>query len=268
MSIMTVHEEESSPVLLMRAEGNVALVTLNRPKANALSSSLLEHLANIVAELSEDPPGAIVLYGGTRLFSAGADITEMELDDPEAPTRIVGNFRVVGNTLATIGRMVIAAITGYALGGGLELALACDMRVAGESVKMGLPEIGLGILPGGGGTQRLPRLIGASRAKEMIMSGRHVGAREALEIGLVNKIVPDGEVLDAAMSMAREFARGALAAQALAKQAVDQGMALTLDEGLELEREAFEAVFATEDARTGVMSFLAHGAGKAEFSGH
>ncbi|MHB8263572.1 MAG: enoyl-CoA hydratase/isomerase family protein [Acidimicrobiales bacterium] len=265
---MSAYEEESPPVLVERTDGNVALVTLNKPKANALSSSVLEHLASIVAGLREDPPGAVVLYGGTRLFSAGADITEMDLDDPEAPARIAGNFHEVTNALATMGRMVIAAITGFALGGGLELALACDMRLAGESAKMGLPEIGLGILPGGGGTQRLPRLIGSSRAKEMVLSGRHVGAREALEIGLVNKIVPDGEVLDAAMSMAREFARGPLAAQALAKQAIDRGIASTLQEGLALECQAFGAVFATDDARTGISSFLAHGPGKAEFVGH
>ncbi len=260
--------EETPPVLLTRNSDNIALITLNRPKANALSAGLLTYLYKIVSELVDNPPAAVVLYGGKRLFSAGADISEMDLYDPDIAKRIVGNFHEATSALASLPRIVIAAITGYALGGGLELALSCDIRIAGESVKLGLPEVSLGILPGGGGTQRLPRLIGASRAKEMILSGRQIDAREAIQIGLVNKVVPDGDVLEEAMAMAAEYAGGALAAQGLAKRAIDEGIEVTLQDGLAIERAVFEEVFRTEDARIGIESFLDNGPGKAHFSGH
>ena len=261
-------EEEHPPVLLTRNSDNVALITLNRPKANALSAELLDHLCKVVSELVEYPPASVVLYGGKRLFSAGADISEMDLDDPDIASRIVGNFHEATAALASLPRMVIAAITGYALGGGLELALSCDIRIAGESAKLGLPEVTLGILPGGGGTQRLPRLIGASRAKEMILSGRQIDAGEALQIGLVNRVVPDGDVLDEAMAAATEYAGGALAAQALVKRAIDEGIEMKLNDGLAVERNVFEEVFRTDDARIGITSFLESGPGRAHFTGH
>ena len=163
--------------------------------------------------------------------------------------------------------MVIAAVSGPALGGGCELALACDLRIAGDNARFGQPEILLGIIPGGGGTQRLARLVGPARAKDLVLSGRQVRADEALAIGLVDEVVPADELLDRARARAAELAKGALAAQALAKRAIDEGLDLTLAEGLALEQDLFEEVFATDDAGIGVPSFLENGPGKATFTG-
>jgi enoyl-CoA hydratase len=176
-------------------------------------------------------------------------------------------FRRAFDTIAAIPRVTIAAIAGYALGGGCELALACDLRVLADTAKLGQPEIMLGIIPGAGGTQRLPRLIGVSRAKELILSGRQVGAEEALRIGLVDKVVPATELFDAARSMAAQFATGPLQAQAMAKQAIDAGLDGSLPDGLDVEARLFADVFATDDAATGVKSFLEQGPGKAKFTG-
>jgi len=169
--------------------------------------------------------------------------------------------------LARVPRATIAAVNGYALGGGLELALACDFRVCADDSKLGLPEVLLGILPGGGGTQRLPRLIGSSRAKEMIMTGRQVPASEALAIGLVNRVVPPDDVLNATLAWAAELARGPLVAHGLAKWAIDSGLEGTLAQGLVTEQEAFAAVAATEDAGRGIASFVTNGPGQATFVG-
>jgi enoyl-CoA hydratase/carnithine racemase len=171
------------------------------------------------------------------------------------------------NTVAAIGAPVVAAITGYALGGGLELALCADFRVAGESAKVGQPEIQLGVIPGAGGTQRLPRLIGPSRAKDLIFTGRHVNADEALAIGLVDKVVPDDTVYDAAREMAARYAKGPAVALRAAKEAVDAGLEVDLATGLEIERLHFAGLFATEDQKTGMRSFVEEGPGKAKFTG-
>jgi enoyl-CoA hydratase len=162
---------------------------------------------------------------------------------------------------------VIAAIRGYALGGGLEVALACDLRVAADTTRVGQPEILLGIIPGGGATQRLARLVGASRAKEMIWSGRQVKADEALAIGLVDRVVPADDVLDNALEWARSFASGAVAAMSLAKRAIDDGIERSLVEGLDIEADRFADAFATNDAAVGIASYLEKGPGKAEFTG-
>jgi enoyl-CoA hydratase len=164
-------------------------------------------------------------------------------------------------------RCTIAAVNGFALGGGLELALACDFRVAGEDAKFGVPEILLGVIPGGGGTQRLPRLVGSSRAKEMIVTGHQVRAEEALSIWLANRVVAPDYVLEAALGWAAELAAGPVVAHGLAKAAVDRGLDGTLAEGLEAERQAFSAVFKTEDAAIGIRSFVENGPGKATFVG-
>jgi enoyl-CoA hydratase len=230
---------------------------------NALSAELLDTLGEVVAELAADLPGAVVLWGGPRIFAAGADISE--LGEPTAAA-VVDRFHSVAGALASLPRVTIAAVNGYALGGGLELALACDLRVASDTAKLGLPEVLLGVLPGGGGTQRLPRLIGPARAKQMLFTGRHVGADEALSFGLVDRVVP-GDAGDEALSMAAEMARGPLAAHALIKHAVDAGLDGSLSDGLAIERRVFVEVFRTEDARTGVASFLAHGPGRAVFAG-
>ncbi len=252
-------------VTLERRDDGVALVRLDRPKANALSVALLEELAEIMRTLVREPPGAVVVWGGERIFAAGADIAEF--DGPDSARRVSGHFRAALDELASVPRATIAAINGVALGGGCELALACDFRVAADNARLGQPEILLGIIPGGGGTQRLPRLVGPARAKDIVLTGRQVAADEALRIGLVDKVVPAGEVLGAAVALAAELARGPLVAHGLAKGLIDQGLETTLATGLELEQEAFAQVFETDDARTGVRSFLEQGPGKASFSG-
>ena len=251
-------------VTVERRPDGVALIRLDRPKANALSGAVLAQIFAAATELCDDPPGAVVLWGGRRIFAAGADIVEL---DGAGAGAVGANFTSALGALASVPRATIAAINGYALGGGLELALACDFRVCAEDAKLGLPEVQLGVLPGGGGTQRLPRLIGSSRAKDLIMTGRHVPAGEAEAIGLVNRVVAPDEVLASALAWAAEFARGPLVAHGLAKWAIDRGLDGTLADGLATEQEAFAAVARTEDASRGMASFAAHGAGKATFFG-
>jgi enoyl-CoA hydratase/carnithine racemase len=170
-------------------------------------------------------------------------------------------------TVAHIPKPVIAAVTGYALGGGYELALCADFRVLGASAKIGQPEIQLGIIPGAGGTQRLSRLVGPAKAKDLIFTGRHVGAEEALEIGLADAVVPDDEVYATAVAMARKFAAGPPIALAAAKQAIDEGLELPIDDGLKLETRLFAELFGTEDQKIGMTSFIENGPGKARFTG-
>src|SRR5580704_10876934 len=232
-------------VSVERQPANVALIRLDRPKANALSGAVLNQLHDAAESLRHEPPGAAVLWGGRRIFAAGADI--VELDESGAPA-VGANFARALGALASIPRATIAAVNGYALGGGLELALACDFRLCAEDARMGLPEVLLGVIPGGGATQRLPRLIGSSRAKELIFTGRQVRAEEALSIGLVNRVVAPDDVLEAALHWAAELAAGAVVAQGLAKAAVDAGLEASLAEGLALEHEAFVTVAGTEDA--------------------
>lgn len=247
-----------------RADG-VAVVRLDHPKVNALSSELLRQLEAAALALADEPPGAVVVTGGDRLFAAGADIGELAGPDE---ARVVGGafLRALG-AVAAIPRCVIAAVSGFALGGGCELALACDLRIASERARFGQPEILLGIIPGGGGTQRLARLVGPARAKELILTGRQVGAEEALRIGLVDEVVPPDALHDRACALAAELAAGAVVAQGLAKRAIDGGLQMSLSDGLDLEQELFAAAFATEDARIGVASFLEAGPGKAQFVG-
>jgi enoyl-CoA hydratase/carnithine racemase len=251
-------------VTLERRDDGVALIQLDRPKMNALSGTLLGQLEAIAEDLIADPPGAVVLWGGRRIFAAGAEIVELEGAGADS---VGASFTSALTALARVPRATIAAVNGSALGGGLELALACDLRVGADDAKLGLPEVLLGVIPGGGGTQRLPRLIGPSRAKEMIFSGRQVRAPEALDIGLVNRVVPAVDVLAEALAWAGELARGARLAHGLAKGAVDRGLEGTLPEGLAIEQEAFSAVARTEDAARGIASFVENGPGKATFVG-
>jgi len=232
---------------------------------NALSTALLGQLADVAADLAADPPGAIVVWGGERIFAAGADISEFA--GPEEARVVGGAFRAALDALAAIPRASIAAIAGYALGGGCELALACDFRVAADTAKLGQPEILLGIIPGGGGTQRLARLVGPARAKEIVFSGRQVAVDEALRIGLVDRVVPPDVLFEAATTWASELAAGAVVAQGLAKRAIDDGLDGSLASGLDLEASLFADVFATDDATIGVESFREHGPGKAKFIG-
>jgi enoyl-CoA hydratase len=261
-------------VLVDRRPDGVAVLRLDNPKVNALSSDLLRQLADAADGLREDPPGAVVVTGGDRIFAAGAEISEFR--SAESPSEVItrAEAELIGqlflralNAVADIPRATIAAISGFALGGGCELALACDFRVASERARLGQPEILLGIIPGGGGTQRLARLIGPARAKDLIFTGRQVDADEALAIGLVDEVVPPEAVLDRALDRAAALARGATVAQGLAKRAIDRGLDITLNGGLDLEQQLFAEVFATDDARIGVQSFLEHGPGNATFTG-
>jgi enoyl-CoA hydratase/carnithine racemase len=251
-------------VTLERHPDNVALVRLDRPKANALSGAVLEQLHAVARDLHDNPPGAVVLWGGRRIFAAGADI--VELGDSGAGA-VGASFASALGALASVPRATIAAINGYALGGGLELALACDFRVCAEDSRFGLPEVLLGVIPGGGGTQRLPRLIGSSRAKELILSGRQMRAEEALSVGLVNRAVAPDHVLDAALAWAAELAAGPLVAHGLAKSAIDRGLETSLAGGLAIERDAFVGAAGTEDAARGIASFRENGPGRATFVG-
>jgi len=247
-----------------RADG-VAVLRLDRPKANALSSEMLRQLEAASIELTDDPPGAVVVWGGERIFAAGADITEFT--GPDQADAIGKRFRGAFDALAAIPRATIAAVTGYALGGGCELALACDLRVVSEAAKLGQPEVLLGIIPGAGGTQRLARLVGVSRAKDLIFTGRQVDAAEALRIGLADRVVPADQVLTTALELAAALARGPVLAHALAKRAVDAGLDAPLATGLDIEADLFVQVFGTQDAKAGVASFRDHGPGKATFQG-
>jgi len=251
-------------ITIERRDNGVELIRLNRPPMNALSAELLEELADHVEGLTDDPDlKAVVLAGNDRVFAAGAEISQIQTETD----RLIGNFHRAFNAVAVIPRPVIAAICGFALGGGLEAALACDLRLAAENARLGVPEILLGVFPGAGGTQRLPRLIGPARAKELLWTGRQVRASEALAIGLVDRVVPVEGYLDAALEWAASFASGAVVAMGLAKRAVNDGLDGSLDDGLTLERTLFRQVLDTEDAATGIKSFFDNGPGKAVFAG-
>ncbi|HVV37845.1 MAG TPA: enoyl-CoA hydratase-related protein [Acidimicrobiales bacterium] len=252
-------------VTVERGDDGVAVVRLDRPKMNALSTALLDELHAAARELTAEPPGAVVVWGGERIFAAGAEISEFS--GPQEAALIGGKFRAALDAVAAIPRPTIAAINGYALGGGCELALACDFRFCAENAKLGQPEILLGIIPGGGGTQRLARLVGPAKAKDIIFTGRQVTAEEALAIGLVDRVVAADAVLSSAREYAASLAQGAVVGQALAKDAIDRGLERELGVGLTIEQENFVEVFRTSDAKTGVASFLANGPGKATFEG-
>jgi enoyl-CoA hydratase/carnithine racemase len=252
----------------VEAGDGVATIRLDRPKMNALNAQVQAELAEAARQVGADESvRAVVLYGGEKVFAAGADIKEMadmSYADMSAHSQTLQNFTAA---LAAIPKPVIAAITGYALGGGLEVALSADFRVAGEGARVGQPEIQLGIIPGAGGTQRLARLIGPARAKDLIFSGRHVKADEALAIGLVDRVVPDAEVYAEALKLAERYKNGPAMALRAAKQAIDAGLEVDLHTGLEIERSQFSALFATEDQKIGMRSFVEEGPGKAKFTG-
>jgi enoyl-CoA hydratase/carnithine racemase len=249
-------------------DGAIGTIRLDRPKMNAINAQLRAELQDAALEARDRADvRAVVIYGGERVFAAGADIKEMEAlsyaDMLSWGTKLQEALRVV----AKLPKPVVAAVTGYALGGGFELALAADFRVLGERAKVGVPEISLGVIPGAGGTQRLPRLVGPAKAKELIFTGRHVAADEALALGIADRVVPDAEVYEQALAMAGQFAEGPAVALRAAKQAVDDGLELDLDSGLRLESSLFAALFATEDQKAGMTSFVENGPGKAVFQG-
>jgi enoyl-CoA hydratase/carnithine racemase len=254
-------------VRLEVADG-IGTIRLDRPPVNALNDALVAELAVVAAAAAADEAvRAVILYGGEKAFAAGADIKEMASADYVAMTTRAGGLQSALGAVAGIGKPVVAAVTGYALGGGLELALAADFRVAGERARVGQPEILLGVIPGAGGTQRLPRLIGPSRAKDLVFSGRMVDAAEALSIGLVDQVVPDADVYQAARDMVARYAEGPAVALRAAKRAIDQGLGVDLATGLAIEQIQFAALFGTEDQREGMRSFIENGPGKAQFKG-
>ena len=252
-------------VHLERRPDGVALITLDRPKANALSVELLAEIEAAVDGLADDLPGAVVVWGGPRIFAAGADIAGF--GGPAEAERYAAQFRATFDKIAALPRVVVAAVTGYALGGGCELAMACDLRVVADTAKLGQPEILLGLIPGAGGTQRLPRLVGPARAKDLVLTGRQVDAEEALRIGLADRVAPAAETLDVALALAAACAAGPLIAQSYAKALIDSGLDGPLAAGLDAETERFIDVFRTDDAQVGVKSFLEHGPGRATFQG-
>ncbi|MFJ9373592.1 enoyl-CoA hydratase/isomerase family protein [Streptomyces sp. NPDC101455] len=247
------------------AEG-VGTIRLDRPPMNALDVATQDRLKELAGEASRrDDVRAVVVYGGEKVFAAGADIKEMQRMDHAG---MVVRSRALQESFTAVARIpkpVVAAITGYALGGGCELALCADFRIAADNAKLGQPEILLGLIPGAGGTQRLARLIGPSKAKDLIFTGRMVKADEALELGLVDRLVPAADVYTEAHAWAARLAQGPAIALRAAKEAIDTGLETDIETGLAVERTWFAGLFATEDRERGMRSFVEEGPGKAKF---
>jgi enoyl-CoA hydratase/carnithine racemase len=254
-------------VRLEVADG-IGTIRLDRPKMNALDVQMQEEIRAAATEASErDDVKAVVVWGGERVFAAGADVKEMADMSYTDMVRRSGGLQSAFSSVARIPKPVAAAVNGYALGGGCELTLCADVRYAAEDAVLGQPEILLGIIPGAGGTQRLTRLVGPSRAKDLVFTGRFVKADEALAIGLVDRVLPADRVYEEALAWAGQFAGAATYALRAAKECVDRGLETDLETGLEIERQQFAALFATEDRDIGMRSFVEHGPGKARFVG-
>ncbi|MEU5411663.1 enoyl-CoA hydratase/isomerase family protein [Streptomyces clavifer] len=250
----------------LEVSDNVGTIRLDRPPMNALDIATQDRLHELAGEATRrDDVRAVILYGGEKVFAAGADIKEMQAMDHAAMVVRSKALQDSFTAVARIPKPVVAAVTGYALGGGCELALCADFRIAADNAKLGQPEILLGLIPGAGGTQRLARLIGPSKAKDLIFTGRHVKAEEALTIGLVDRVVPAAEVYEQARAWAVRLARGPALALRAAKESVDAGLETDIDTGLTIERNWFAGLFATEDRERGMRSFVEEGPGKAEF---
>ncbi|WP_416061329.1 enoyl-CoA hydratase/isomerase family protein [Rhodococcus indonesiensis] len=252
----------------LEVSDGIGTIRLDRPPMNALNRQVQEEIRAAAREAAVNSDvKAVIVYGGEKVFAAGADIKEMAELSYVQMSEIIADLQSALGSVADIPKPTVAAITGYALGGGLELALGADRRIAGDNAKVGVPEILLGIIPGGGGTQRLARLIGPSKAKDLVFTGRFVGADEAQQMGLVDEVVAPDEVYAAARTWASQFTRGATRALAAAKAAIDQGLDTDLDTGLKIEQHVFAGLFATKDRTIGMESFVANGPGKAEFVG-
>jgi enoyl-CoA hydratase/carnithine racemase len=252
----------------LEVDGGVGTIRLDRPKMNALNAQVQEEIRAAAVEAGDrDDVRAVVIWGGPKIFAAGADIKEMGeatyADMVDRATKLSACFSAV----ARIPKPVIAAINGYALGGGCELALCADRRIAADNATLGQPEILLGIIPGAGGTQRLPRLVGPAKAKDLCFTGRFVGAEEALRIGLVDEVVAAEEVYAAALKYASQFSAAAALALRAAKDCIDRGSEVDIETGLAIESQQFAALFATEDQTIGMTSFVEQGPGKAAFVG-
>ncbi|MEU8528866.1 MULTISPECIES: enoyl-CoA hydratase/isomerase family protein [Streptomyces] len=247
------------------AEG-VGTIRLDRPPMNALDIATQDRLRELAQEATDrDDVRAVILYGGEKVFAAGADIKEMQVMDHAAMVKRSRGLQDAFTAIARIPKPVVAAVTGYALGGGCELALCADYRIAADNAKLGQPEILLGLIPGAGGTQRLSRLIGPSKAKDLIFTGRMVKADEALTLGLVDRVVPAAEVYEQAHAWAAKLAQGPALALRAAKESIDAGLEADIDTGLAIERNWFAGLFATEDRERGMRSFVEEGPGKAKF---
>ena len=247
------------PHITVATEERIAVLTINHPPANALSRQTMGELQSALNQVKQDANVKVVIITGSGpVFIAGADVKEIaQLTSPQEAQLVASEGQAIITAIQRLGKPVIAAINGFCLGGGCELALACHLRVAGEKARLGQPEISLGIIPGFGGTQRLTRLVGKARAAELILTGDIINAQEALRIGLVNKVVPQEEVLKEAKGLARKIAgKGAVAIQ-LSLQAMEEGLTLSLDEGLALEATLFGRIVQTDDMREGLAAFLA-----------
>ena len=257
-----------SDFVRLEVEGGIGTIRLDRPPMNALNIEIQDALLAVAAEATaRRDVSAVIVYGGEKVFAAGADIKEMQTMSYTDMVDRSAALQAAFTAIARIPKPTVAAITGYALGGGCELALACDFRVAGETAKLGQPEILLGVIPGAGGTQRLSRLIGSSRAKDIIFTGRFVSAEEALRIGLVDEVVAPEGVYAAARRRVERYVGGPAYAIRAAKEAIDRGLEVDLETGLEIERMQFAGLFATRDREIGMASFVEHGPGKAQFEG-
>ena len=253
--------------LSLEHHGSVGLIRLDRPKMNVLNRVMQEEIRSVSKAVSVNPDiRSVIFYGGEKSFAAGADIKEMVNWNTADAARETPELQDCFNAVAQISKPTIAALSGYALGGGLELALSCDLRIAASDAQLGQPEILLGVIPGAGGTQRLARLIGPSRAKDLIFTGRFVSASEALQLGLVNEVVAPEQLLTRTLELASQLASGSSTALAAAKQAIDFGIDQSLAEGLVTEQNLFAQLFGTDDQVIGMQSFIENGPGKAKFS--
>ena len=252
----------------LEVEDGVGTIRLDRPKMNAISSQVTAELEQVAGEVRRrEDVRAVVLWGGERVFAAGADIKEMSGLTYSHMVAWGTQLQDAFKQVARLPLPVVAAVNGYALGGGCELALAADFRFAAEDAVLGQPEVLLGIIPGAGGTQRLSRLVGTAKAKDIIFTGRFVKADEALRIGLVDRVVAADKVLEESVAYAAQFSGAAALAIRAAKECIDRGSETDLDTGLEIERQQFAAIFATEDRTRGMTSFVENGPGKATFVG-
>lgn len=246
----------SSETVLLERQNRVGVARLNRPNAlNALNGELLNALMDALESFdTDDEIGAMVITGSDKAFAAGADIREMV--DASVVEMVKSDFVAQFDRIRGIKKPVIAAVSGWALGGGCELALSCDMIVASETAKFGQPEIDIGVIPGAGGTQRLARAVGKAITMEMVLNNRTLSAEEALNYGLVNRVAPEGDYLDEALKLASKLAKRAPMALRLGKEAVNQAFETSLSEGLKVERRAFQILFATQDQEEGMTAFL------------
>ncbi|HVK28193.1 MAG TPA: enoyl-CoA hydratase-related protein [Nocardioides sp.] len=259
----------TSEFVRLEVADGVGTIRLDRAKAmNAISIQVQDELTLAAGEATDrSDVRAVVVWGGERVFAAGNDVKEMaDMSYTDMVDRVEKLQNAV-NSIARIPKPVVAAVNGYALGGGCELAMAADVRFAADNAVLGQPEVLLGIIPGAGGTQRLPRLVGPSKAKDLLYTGRFVKAEEALAIGLVDRVVPAADVYSEAVAWASGFATAAPYALRAIKESVDRGLEADIETGLQIERQHFSAVFATQDSRTGMASFIENGPGKATFEG-